>query len=164
MKKIFLLFVFLSLAFSYSYGQTYYYKAVVNIDANGVKSKIDGSGGMWVTFINDKGICYESDENGYKRTNTYPMTSNYYYRKTQNGTHVYEDKKTTMQYTPGNMFSPLGSTQMIEVWAGNCYYFSSNFSEMQQPPRTMHGMTFYGFEYIRTDGPEKKIGDDIPIF
>jgi hypothetical protein len=143
MKKIFLISVFLGLAFSYGYGQTYYYKAVAEIDKNGAKSK--ASGGMWITFINNQNICYGSDENGYKSSSTH----NYHFRKTQNETHVYQQFLTT----------PYGGGG---AWMNIFYYFSSDFSKMQYYYKW--GSLEFRTEYIRTDGPEEEYNDNIPTF
>ena len=150
MKKVFLISVFLMLAFSYGFSQTYYYKAVAAIDKDGVRSKT-GWKGMYITFTNNKSVCYQSDEKGNKSTKGHPSFSNtYYFRKTQNGTNVYQYKVT----------------QPREIWREwENLYFSSDFSKLQ----TFIDMSNVGgsitrIEYIRTDGPEDDYDDNIPTF
>ena len=150
MKKVFLILVFLGLAFSYGFSQTYYYKAVADINANGVKSSPKGKG-MYITFTNQESICYDSDENGYRSNNTgfsgesFEVT--YHYQKTHNGTHVYQGKY---------------STALINIWQNSYYYFCSDFNKMQSY-YSQYGYTSTT-EYIRTNGPEDEYKDNIPTF
>lgn len=152
MKKIILLSVFLGLAVPYANSQTYYYQSVASIDKHGVKSKIVG--GMYITFINDKNVCYVSDKDGYR--NDYYIGYNissrelaYYYTKTQNGTYVYQQKYVSM-------------SSNYSSWWNFFYYFSSDFSKM-----TSYSSS-YGIEnrieYKRTNGPEDVYDDNIPTF
>ena len=149
MKKFFLISIFLGLAFSYGFSQTYYYKAVASINKNGVKSK-PSSKGMYVTFADNKSTCYESDKNGYK-TKDYYYCDALYFKMTQNGTHVYQDR----------IYNALTRQ---DVWRGfYIYYFSSDFDKMQ-----FHYMSGQQFEerteYVRTNGPEDDYDDKIPTF
>jgi len=159
MKKIFLISVFLAAVVAYGYGQTYYYKAVAQFDKDGAKSKpnlIANAKGMYITFSDNKNVCYWSDENGYRysfyNTVLYQITTarNYYFQKTQNGTHVYGEKEynlVTMRYEWGICF----------------YYFSSDFSKFQQATMNADGSTYSKIEYVRTNGPQDDY-DDIPTF
>jgi hypothetical protein len=138
MKKIILLLVFLGLAVSYGYSQTYYYQAVADIDEDGVKSI--AKGGFYITFIKEKSICYESDENGYKK---HTFEVNYkYIKKTKEGTLVYTSNS---KYSAGFNFGT--------------FYFSSDFSKLIS--ETPYGI-YRRKEYKRTKAP--KADDNIPKF
>jgi len=151
MKKLVLLSVFFSLAITCGYAQTYFYKCVSSTDANGVKSACSLK--YYVTFANDKGVCYFSDENGIKIKNGYT----YFFRKTQNGTHVYERKS----------YDPIASAQSmgkyIENWDGNFLYFSSDFSKMKQGPSKLFGSTMETGNYTRDFVRADPYGD-VPTF
>jgi hypothetical protein len=141
MKKIILLSVFLGLAVSYSYCQTYYYQAVASIDKNGAKSK--ASGGVYITFVNNQNTCYHSDKDGYRFVFRGDEAPNFNYVKTQNGTHVYHSSNP---------------------YERKLYYFSSDFSQWIE-----HFLGYptspeseWRTEYKRTNGPQDD--DDIPTF
>jgi len=138
MKKFFLISIILATMVACGYSQTYYYKAIANIDANGAKSK--ASGGMWITFMNKMGICYESDKDGYK-ANSYTM--NFQFKNTQNGTHIYQ-----CFYEFGGYVS----------WYPSYYYFNSDFTKMQ------YNSSAIKTEYERTNGPEEKYDPNIPTW
>ena len=153
MKRVFLISVFLMLAVTYGYSQTYYYQEVAHIDANGVKSK--ASGGMYITFINNKSMCYYSDKDGYKRPGFvagYTITNDAYrYIKEHNGTFVYQYKHTLTNY--------FGS---YEHWKDEFYYFSTDFTKMISYQKIGH--TEFRTEYKRTNGPQDAYDDKIPTF
>jgi len=155
MKRIHLILYFLVLAVSYGYGQTFYYQAVADIDKNGAKSKATGY--CYITFINNKNVCYESDEDGYKSK---PLLSNpgvgsgegnYYYRKTHEGTLVYQYKYSYTNYTG-----------TYDSWHENFYYFSSDLNKMIRYRKI--GNYEYRTEYKRASGPKNEYDDNIPIF
>jgi hypothetical protein len=165
MKKIIVLTVFLMLAVSYSYSQTYYYKVLAYIDKDGVKSKPSiKDKGSYITFINEKRVCYFSDENGYVSKVSKYGSEKYYFRKTQNGTHVYQTKEIVF-----NPFARGLRGENQEVWRDIFFYFNSDFSKMQQPPYKIAAgdadvFTIPGGEYLRTNGPEDDYDDNIPTF
>ena len=149
MKKVLLISVFLVTLVACSYGQTYYYKAVAVIDKDGIRSKPNIKG-IYLTFSNNMNICYTSDANGYKGA----YSTSYHFRKTQNGTHVYEFYITSF----GNMGG----------WKGVFYYFSSDFEKLIHchPEEYSYGvfMPYWSHEYIRTNGPQDDYDDNIPTF
>lgn len=167
MKKIYLISVFLVIAVAYGYSQTYYYKTVAKIDKDGVKSKPESNTfkGRYVTFNDNKSICYISDEKGYKYKYDYgsyggggiSYAENFYFRKTQNGTNVYESKELRTR-TENIPYPPFMKTTTEEVWSGSFYYFSSDFSKWIWD--TGSG---WSWEHIRTNGPDDG-DDDIPTF
>ena len=144
MKKVFLISVFLMLAVSYGYSQTYYYKCVAKIGENGEKSKPESfNKGAYITFTNNKSSCYVSDKNGYKVKND---DASYVFKGTKNGTHIYQHYATH----PGTGYS----------WSWDIfYYFSSDFDKMQYV-NNFHQKTKY--EYVRTNGEDDF--DDVPTF
>jgi len=148
MKKIFLISVFLGLAISYGFSQTYYYKTVADIDADGVRSKPPSTiKGMYLTFINNNSICYESDKDGYRIKSRVYEAKNHQFQKTQNGTHVYY----------------WGENQPYLGKVESFYYFSSDFSKLITYYSSYLGTTIKR-EYIRTNDTQDDNDDDIPTF
>lgn len=147
MKKLILLSALLGLAV-FSYSQTYYYECTAFIDKDGVKNKPGSSNNGYKTFTNNKSIVYSSDEDGNSKGNKF------YYRRTQNGTHVYESKSIPLY--PEINFSTL-SVDYSEKFDGNFMYFSSDYSQIIFRTQGVQ------YEYIRTEGP-KALYDDVPIF
>jgi hypothetical protein len=167
MKKFFLVSLLLSLAIAYGYSQTYYYQAVASIDANGAKSK--ASGGQYITFLNGKRSCYESDKDGYKVSGslTGGRRNNFDFIKTKDGTHVYESKPYIMPAMYGAMGSLISPAMQTE--ANAFIYFSSDFSQMiyeRKPFTPPYGTTIFGYktEYKRTNGPQDVYDNNIPTF
>jgi hypothetical protein len=157
MKKIILLLICGALAISCAYSQTYYYKCVESIDENGARSKSSGGGG-YITFTNGKQTCYHSDENGYKTKSNdvsdvfLDSKANKTFRKTQQGTHVYDDAWVE------NM-SIFGSYAHA---AGNFFYFSSDYSQLIVL-NLLYGGSKLTHVYKRTDGPYEE-DENIPVF
>ena len=156
MKKFFLISIFLATAVAYGNSQTYYYKAVETIDGNGVKSKPSGSGPhcpktMYITFVNQKRSCYQSDEKGVKVAPKMDGLVIHYiptftYVDTKNGTHIYYAKATS-------------SYMNISTDGEQFYYFSSDFSQMQYGNKSSVRVT-----YKRTNGPQDDYDENIPTF
>ena len=149
MKKVFLISVFLGLAVSYGYSQTYYYKAVADIDANGAKSKPASYKSGYITFSNNKDNLYISDKNGYRKSEMFGCKTTYFFRKTQDGTHIYQ------------CYIECGS---VGSFKDMFYYFSSDFSKSQWFSKGDSNFPEHRTEYIRTNGPEDDYDDDIPTF
>lgn len=154
MKKNVLLSALLCLA-SFGYSQTYYYQCVADIDKDGVRKKFDH--GHYVTFVKDKSIVYDSDEKG---NNTSYNAVKFYYRRTQNGTHVYESKSKPLMPMPD---INTGYIDYSEKFDGNFMYFSSDFDKYIIKDRGIMGLYGYEREYTRTEGP-KSLYDDVPTF
>jgi hypothetical protein len=167
MKKVFLSLMFLAAVAACSYSQTYYYKAVASFDKDGAKVK-PVTKGKYITFTNNRSICYVSDANGYRIKIPYIPSYgtigtseeagyNFYFKGTQSGTHIYQTRKVTYGYGIGTQ----------ETWANEYYYFSTDFNKMQH-----HDNSYYNnlvgavtkTEYIRTDVPEEEKKDDVPVF
>ncbi|PXV58106.1 hypothetical protein CLV62_1511 [Dysgonomonas alginatilytica] len=160
MKKFIFVFILLGMTIFYNYGQTYYYQKVAKIDENGVKTKENG--GMYITFINNKDMCYESDKDGYRIKKSYgymgsmmPSQTNWYYIKTKEGTHVYQHK---------DIYSDSSYSRWLDIF----YYFNSDFNKLIHchPEGEYAGikMPYWAYEYKRSNGPQDEYDDNIPVF
>lgn len=104
MKRIFsfLFFLFVIASVVYAEGnesemlnvgyETYAYRHVSTIAANGARTKGKGII-MYITFVNQKSVCYKSDKNGndlYYDQTTQTSMGQAYFAKTDKGIHIYD--------------------------------------------------------------------------
>lgn len=143
MKKVFILFwsVFCCVALI---GQTYFYEFECFVDSDtGVKSGSSNPASLhrYITFTNNKSVCYFSDEKGLatgKESSSGigylpPMWQGgvkYKYTGTKNGRYVYESIETYSMYGYGNMYTGEQSGYFKIYDTKKYLYFSSDYSRV----------------------------------
>lgn len=138
MKKVLFIMTLMLIAACQCFGQTYFYKLDYFVDDNGIKSKGDGRT-MYVTFINGRKMCYQSDKSGniYQRSNGFNMVkvNEMVFEKTNSkGIHIYEE--LCKAWENENMFESLESSTKLGIYNAakiNGFYsyrFSNDFSRL----------------------------------
>ncbi|WP_425883587.1 hypothetical protein ACPYIV_14090 [Parabacteroides sp. ASD2025] len=133
MKKVLFIMTLMLIAACQCFGQTYFYKLDYFVDDNGIKSKGDGRT-MYVTFINGRKMCYQSDKSGniYLRSNGFNLVkvNEMVLKKTNSkGIHIYEELCKSW----GNY--DIFSEEYGKYWAAKTngftsYHFSNDFSRL----------------------------------
>lgn len=91
--------------------QTYYYKYLFSVNKDGAKFKDQFLVGKYITFVQNKACCYDSDANGNVPSYSDPSVPGviHKYEGTQNGKFVYEGFFTyyfNSDYSRVNIYYP----------------------------------------------------------
>lgn len=157
MKKAVLLFV-LCLSFATTVkAQTWWYKYLYTVDKQtGMKKNPgNGSGGMYITFTNEKRHCYQSNKDGTlwkPENNLYAsayddQVSVYNFVGTQNNMHVYRQTSIRMTY-------------MGNVGGWGTYTFSTDFSRLNYNTTITSSFANEVRVYERSSPEERRIAPD----
>ena len=139
MKKIIFVLVYLVLNIISVNAQTYCYRLLHSVNNQGVKSKTAHTY-RYVTFINNKSLCYTSDEYGNNKNTAFSDAGVCEYKGKSNGNHLYVEPNHQVLQNFNDIF-------------GDTYIFSSDFSRMNYKTKTFKDLILV---YERVSEPKNE--------